>query len=1141
MDIYSIAENAKKKLKFEFPYDIRDWIDNKDMVVENQHKHTAYSNFYTTADSATTPEEFIEVSITRGCRNYFTTEHGFQGNWVKMYDLCKDSPLNFRYGVEAYWVKDKDKVYIEEYKDKKGETKTREAKDRTNCHIVLIARNYTGVRKLNYVLSEAAENGFYYRPRLDLNLLFTLSPNDVYVCSACLAGWAYPDAAEIWKKVWEHFGDSFFLEYQAHHIDRQVELNQKIRAMAAKYGIQTIIGLDTHYINEEDRIKRQNVMIRKKIVRPDEEDWFMDFPTGTELFHRMQQQGVLSDEEIIYSMMNTHVFTNGCEDFELDTEFKIPIEPQYANYSYDERANVLQKILNEQYKKEENKSPERVEGIKYEFSEIYGSNTVDYFIDNHDIVKLATSREYGGELTTTSRGSAASYYCSKLLGFTTMDRFEVDVPIYPQRFITKDRILSSHQMPDIDLNLSKQEPFVKAARDIFGETSCYPLLAVGTLGEKSGFKLYASIKGIEPSIANDISKSIDEYNEALKQADDDDKKDITIESFIANKDYLKIFNESKPYQGIQEGAKVHACGHILFNGNTRQPNEVGYGDIRYEIGLMRCHSESTGKSVVVACVEGSSLDKYGYVKDDFLIVDVVSIIHKLYASIGRDVPSTTELRKMVENDPETWRMYAIGATCCLNQCEKASTTKKAMQYKPQSIKELSAFIAGIRPGFKSLIDNFIQRKPYTSGEKAIDALLADCFNYMLYQEAVMKIFGYLGIPMKDSYDTIKKISKKKLKGEALKHVEDTLKSHWQKNIGNTENFEPVYKVIKDSARYSFNAAHAYAMANDSLYEAWMKAHHTSKFYEVTLNHYADKGNKDKVAELEAEARRFFGYEIGSYGYSHDSTRFTVDDEKKVIYPNLASVKGIGVKAVRDLYEISQKGYTDFIDIYLATSSSKINNTVFTNLIKIGYFSQFGPIKKLLREVEIVDEWSGQSWRGRKTISKADLVSYGLTHSEICQYATDVTPKGNISEKRYTITDWVGLVRHICKKLPDEEYPLNQIIKYQLEILKYVEYKNSDLPKSLIAVTNLDTKYSPKFSAYCLHDGQIAEMKIHKRIDRRDKSIKTSWANMPLSEGDIVRMNHCTKKAKVRKGENGWEEIPGQYDWWLDDYNVVNTL
>ena len=1142
MGLYEIAEQAKSRLKFDFPYDVHDWIDNRSMVMENYHKHSAYSNL-TQPDSATLPEDQMKLSAERGRQLYFSGEHGFQGEWWHIYDLCQNSPLNFRYSVEAYWVKDKDKVFTEEYTDKNGETKTREVKDRTNCHMIIVARNYNAVRKMNYILSCAAEDGFYYKPRIDLKLLFTLNPEDVYITSACVAGWLYPDAEDVWLQIWKHFGDSFFLEYQANDTDRQKELNKKIYELSQEYGIQTIIGLDTHYLSEEDRIKRENILARKKISYPEEEGWYMDDPNGKDLFLRMDTQNVLPIEEIFYAMMNTHVFVQGCEDFELDTEFKIPILPQYKTLSYDERARILQKELNEAYRKEPNKSKEKIEGIRYEYGEIYGSGTVDYFLDNAAIIALATSPEYGGQLTTTSRGSAASYYVSDLLGFTTMDRFEVDVPIYPQRFITKDRILSSHQMPDVDLNISDQEPFVRASRTLFGEHSCYPLLAVGTLGEKSGFKLYADIQGIEPSVANEISKCIDSYNEALKQAEEDDRDSILIEDYIEDKHYLQIFNESRPYQGIPEQAKVHACGFCLFNGNPRQPDVVGYGDIRYEIGLMRCHSESTGKSVVVACVEGGLLDKFGVVKDDFLIVDVVSIINKLYKSIGRDVPTATELRQMVTDDEATWSMYAKGATCCLNQCEKSSTTKKVMKYKPKSIKELSAFIAGIRPGFKSHINNFLDRKPYTNGEQAIDDLLEDCFHYMIYQEAVMKIFGYLGIPMKDSYDTIKKISKKKLKGEALKHVEDTLKEHWLKNVGNMDNFDPVYQVIKDSARYSFNAPHAYAMAMDSLYEAWMKAHHTGKFYEVVLNHYDQKGDsKDKIAELEAEARRIFGYEILPYRFGNDNSRFIVDDEKKTISPSLASVKGIGTKAVVDLYRLSKRNYESFTDLYMAASGSKVNSAVFEKLVKIGYFTEFGSVKKLLKEIEVIKDWKGTKWEGRKTLSKSELSDLGLEDVDISRYATDLLKSGKRSDKRYTVTDWKGLVKEICKRIPEDEYPLSDLVMFQNEILGYVEYKNDKLSPMIIAVTKLDLKYSPKFQGYRLKDGRIAELKIHKTRNPTDNKVKVSFADKPVKDGDIILVKAWKEEPRKRKNANGkWENVPDVTDWWVNDYQIINTL
>ena len=303
------------------------------------------------------------------------------------------------------------------------------------------------MRKLNYILSCAHESGFYYKPRIDLESLFTLNKDDVYITSACIAGWKYEDATEIWLRIWKHFGDSFFLEYQTNNTVGQKELNKRIYEMSKSFGIQTIIGLDTHYINEEDRIKRENLLLRKGLHYDDENGWYMDFPCGCTVFDRMKEQEVLPTEEILYAMMNTHVFIDGCEDITYDTEFKIPIHPDYQDCSYEERSEILKQILDETFEQEdeEHHTSERKEGLEYEYGEIDGSKTVDYFIDNHALVNLAVNK-YGGQLTTTSRGSASSYYTSKLLGFTTMDRFDAEVPIYPERFVTKDRILASHQM-----------------------------------------------------------------------------------------------------------------------------------------------------------------------------------------------------------------------------------------------------------------------------------------------------------------------------------------------------------------------------------------------------------------------------------------------------------------------------------------------------------------------------------------------------------------------------------------------------------------------------------------------------------------------------------------------------------------------
>ena len=1111
-------DKIASRLRFNFPYDLADWERN--LWVENYHKHTCWSNM-TQPDSATLLSDFISTAKERGAKCISSCEHGYQGNWTYVYTQCKAADMKFRYGAEVYWVKDINSLDENEHRDA------------TNCHMVLIARTYEGIRNLNYIISIAQDDGYYFKPRIDLDLLFTLDPEDVYVTSACVAGWKYDDADEVWLKIAEHFGDSFFFEYQANNTPEQKRLNQHIYQLSQQYGIQTIVGMDTHYLSEEDRVKRDNVLANRQISYPEEDGWYMDWPTGRELFDRLMAQGVLPEDEIIYAMMNTNIFINECEDLEYDTEFKIPILDKYRDSTYGERAQVLYDLLQKKFSEQprDDHYQEKREAIDYEFGEVQGSGSVDYFLDNYELVNLAVNK-YGGQLTPTSRGSAASYYTSCLLGFTTIDRFNVDVPMYPQRFITKDRILASKQMPDIDLNMSEQEPFVKAARELFGEHGVYPLLAVGKLGEKSGFKMYARVSGVDPQTANEITTQIDLYNEALKQIDDEeDRKNHKIDNYIKDPKLLKLFNESRPYQDIVDNARLHACGHVVFNGNPRQSHVVGYGDIRYEFGLIRCRSESAGTHTIVANVEGSMLDSLGYVKDDFLIVDVVGIIYKLYGALGMEVPTTTELRKMVENDPLTWKMYAMGATCCLNQCERASTTNKVMQYKPREIKELAAFIAGIRPGFKSLIDGFLARIPYSNGEKAIDDLLEDSFHYMLYQEAVMKIFSYLGISMKESYDTIKKISKKKLKGAALKRVEDSLKEHWEQNIGNLDNFDHVYQVIKDSARYSFNAPHAWAMACDSLYEAWVKAHHPDVFYEVTLNHYQQKGNKDKIADLIAEAKKFFGYTLGEYRYGNDNSKFTVDGNSKIIYPSLSSIKGIGEKAVVDLMKMTAD---NIVDLYIDAHGTNLNSATIKKLIMIGYFQEFGASKYLLNCIDVVDAWRGNSWEGRKRISVLEVEKYDLENI-ILDYATNITPKGNISLKQYYINDWAGMVKRICEGLPKDEFGASELAINHYNILGYVDVTFEELDWNYVVVTNLDTRYSPRFLGYCLKNGKTREFRGHKR---RNKKEWKGYNDLPYNDGDVIYIKKWSVHPAQKKVNDKWVKVPGTKVWWIDDYSVV---
>ena len=1083
-------EQIISTLSFAFPYTPQEW--SKSMIMENYHSHTGFSNTII-MDSPVSVQDYVKRINEFGGKCLFSGEHGSQGNHIEVYDIAAKNNLKYVHSAEAYWVKD------------------RHEQDNTNCHICIIALNAQARQELNYILSLANEDGYYYRPRLDLELILGLNAQDFIITSACVAGWEYEDSDEIWLKIAKHFGENFFFEVQNHNTDRQKELNEHILQLAQANNIDIICGLDSHYIYENESIKRDCIIKFKKSENENELGWYMDYPDGKEVYRRFIEQGVLNEEQILRAMMNTNVFTVKCQEIVLDKHFKIPV--YYKNTSYEDRVKIFKALLNQKYQNEKLKSQEKIEGIQYEAEQIIDSGVVDYFLTNYHIVKNAIDNK-DGVLTTTSRGSAASFIVNKLLGLTTVDRFNSEIPIYPERFLTKERVQSG-QMPDIDLNIAKQEPFVESAREILGEHGCYPLMAVGYMKEKAAWQLYSKVNGTEPQTANEISKYIDNYNDALKYADDDEKDFIKVEDYIP-KEYVDLFNESKEYQSIIDGLKVHACGHLIFD-----------GDIRREIGLISAVSKASGKRTLVACVEGKYLDDYGYVKDDFLIVDSVALIHECFTALGEKVPSFDELREMISNDKATWDIYAKGITCCVNQIEKDSTAQKAMIYKPQNLAELAAFIAGIRPGFASLLPTFLKRETYSTGEPKIDELLSDSYHFALYQESLMKVLSFLDLPMGDTYGVIKSISKKKLKGEKKENLKAKLIFAWKEHLGNTDKFNEVWQVIEDSARYSFNAPHALSMAGDSAYLAWFKAHHTSIFYEVAINHYLEKGNKAKMNALIDEAKDKYSYKIAQYKYGNDNTKTNIDENTKLIYPSMSLIKGIQASAPYILLKIKEQNPQDIIELMKTINETKysisskkdekLNSSSLDKLIRIGYFAQFGTINQLLIAKSIYDTYGT-----KKTLKKP------------CEFDVSGCYEKETA-KQYTQLNNIALCRKIFAQYtipPNSEYDL---IQNQIEIMGYTML-TANAPMNYFALQAFETnKYGTPFvKLYRLYDGGIIERKMDKTYLEKHPFKKDDKGKYKM--GQIIKCSFKSKE-KRKKVDDKW--IPsGEFESILSAYVEV---
>lgn len=1078
-------------LTFKFPYSAEDYVKN--LYLENYHCHKDFSNT-STPDCAESINAYADRVHEFGTKCLYSGEHGSQGNQFQVYKVAESEHLKYIHSSEVYWVKD------------------RKEKDRANCHMIIAAKNAEGRGDINFALSMANIDGYYYKPRIDLELLFNIPKDNVIVTSACVAGWNYEDAEDIWLKVHKYFGDNFFLEVQYHNTDKQKELNKKILRIAKEHNIQIICGLDSHYVKDENSIKRDQILKYKNINYPDEEGWYLDYPDTKTVIKRFEEQGILNREEIYRAIMNTNVFVSECEEIILDRKFKIP--SVYKDKTYKEKCKIYKDTLNKAYAKEKEKSEEKADGIRYEAKQVMEAGVVDYFLTSKAIVDDAVQNE-GGILTTTSRGSAASFITNKLLGLTTVDRFNADIPIYPERFLTKERVLAG-QMPDIDLNVATQEPFVKAARKLLGEHGCYPLMAIEKLKEKAAWQLYAGANDVKPEDANQISKYLDEYNKALKYADDDEKEDIHVEDYIPE-EYISLFKQSNEYQGITINLKVHACGHFIFD-----------GDIRREVGLISAVSESTGKRTVCAAIEGGYLDEFGYVKEDFLIVDSVYLTYKFFHSIGMEVPTFDELRHMIDNDKKTWDIYANGITCCVNQCEKEATTNRVKKYKPQNLAELSSFIAAIRPGFASLLSTFLNREPYTTGEKKIDDLLSDTAHFMIYQESIMKVLSFLQLQMGETYGVIKSISKKKLKGEKKEHLLSELNHSWNDEFGNTDNFKNVWNVIEDSARYAFNSPHAYSMGGDSAYQAWFKAHHTKTFYEVAINHYQEKNKKDKIDALVKEAIKFWGYKLGGYEFGADNRKVTINEENKLIYPNLSSVKGFGEGVVDTLYELGQKEYETFTDVLTALFSNSINKTIVNKLIRINYFKKYGDVNTLLEITRYYDLLNGA-----KQIAKDKAEKNNLPFDVLAKY-------GNETAKQFNKLDFGKIINELISKIPYKELTLKERLDNQREVLGIVSDSDPKVSKRLYYVPELDIKKSiVNVHLFEIYSGKTRDVKMWT----------SQYNRSPFDLGSILYIISLEKKNKKeptgeinpQTGKKIYKEVPNKFEFWLNKFAIKNDI
>lgn len=1106
----------------------------------NYHKHTHVSSIFS-PDSNEHAEKYIKKSVEYGMNSYFTTEHGSMGDIFEAKTLCDEYGLHCKTGIEGYIVPDPTQ------------------KDKSNYHFVIIPKTNAARRKVNLLSSRASMEGYYYRPRFSPEWLTTLDPDDVYITTACVAGLLKDETSisQILFPLYNHFGNNLMLEVQAHNVDIQKEINRKAIALRDELGLRLIAACDSHYVDQSGKNERLELLKGKGISYGDEDDFVLDFPEPETLFNRFQDQGVLSNDHISEAFESTMLFEE-CEDLDLDHSIKMP--NIYPHLTPRERMEKLEKEVWERF--DEIKVKEKIiepdlnkyiDGIKSELKIINDTNeeihTADYFLFNEKNVDLAVNK-YGGVLTRGGRGSCGSFYINRILGMTQLDRFKIQLPIFPERFMSTARLLENHALPDIDFNCKEQEPFVKASRELLGDNGCYPMIAYGTMQLSEAFRNVCRSKGLDFEEFNEVGKNIEKY--------------------VKDPKWKPIIDEANMYVGTIISASVHPCAHLLSDKNILEE----YGVVK--VGDFFC--------VMVTSAEA---DEYKLLKNDYLIVKVWKLIDETFKLVGIPIPPAKEVLDSIRNDERIWKLIADGKTVTLNQIDSDNGSHQARQYGIHSFEEGAFIAAAIRPSFDSWRDQFLSRKKYSTGSKDLDQVLSMTDHYILFQENLMQYFDWLGVSPAESIGLIKKISKKKIRQEDFDSLEERLRLRWIKNTGSENMFDETWKLVQSCISYGFCSAHAAATSLDMCYGAYCKIHYPLEYYTVCFNNYA--GDEVRTRKLREELK-YFNIKLEGAKFGHSVSQYSLDKEKNVIYKGIGSIKNMNDTVADEMYSLSQNNhYCHFTDLlYDLKSKTTLRSNQLDILIKLNFFSDFGEPQKLLYTVERFDKLSS-----RKTIKIDQLDEMSVERQDIERFSGKISPtrieeidvdkyiminmldpndfekchkpSGDWSTKKfvkaagisledpgmltyatkivmgsYSQIDNRGLIAYYedtCKAPPIS--PTIQM-QWQDEYLGYIEYKDPTADPRIVMVMNLDTKFSPKFTAYCLKTGETKELKVHKKKFYKRPDIVTAFADTPFKNGDMLYMKKCKQEPKMKMGENGeWEKDWSQMEWWIKDYSIID--
>ena len=900
------------------------------MAFAHLHVHTEYSLL----DGSNKIKECVARVKELGMNSVAITDHGVMYGVIDFYRAAKAAGIHPVLGSEVYVAPGS------RFSKEPGQ-----GNEDRYYHLVLLAENDTGYHNLMKIVSRGFTEGYYYKPRVDLEVLEEFHEG-IIALSACLAGEVqryvarglYEEGKEAALRYERIFGKgNFFLELQDHGISEQQLVNQGLLRMSRETGIPLVATNDVHYTYADD-------------VKP--HDILLCLQTGKKLADedRMRYEGgqyyIKSEEEMkalfpyaLEALENTQKIADRCQ---VEIEFGVTKLPKYdvpdGWTSWEYLNKLCHEGLAERYQPV---SEELTTRLDYELSVIKTMGYVDYFLIVWDFIKYAKDH---GIMVGPGRGSAAGSLVSYCLGITTIDPIRYQLLF--ERFLNPERV----SMPDIDVDFEPEgrQAMIEYVSRKYGADCVVQIVTFGTLAARGVIRDVGRVMDLPYAFVDSIAKMVpQELNITLDKA------------LAANGEFRKLYQEdeqvqelvdmSKRLEGLPRHTSMHAAGVVISQKSVDEYVPLSLGS----------------DGAVVTQFTMTTLEELGLLKMDFLGLRNLTVIRDAVEMIGKDTGKALDLNQIDYDDKKVLDYIGTGKTDGIFQLESAGMKSFMKELKPYSLEDIIAGIALYRPGPMDFIPQYIK------GKNNRDDIIYDCpqlepileptYGCIVYQEQVMQIVRDLAGYTLGRSDLLRRAMSKK-KGEVMQRERQNFV------YGNKEEGVPgcikngideatankIYDEMIDFAKYAFNKSHAAAYAVVSYQTAYLKYYYPVEFMAALLTSVID--NSGKVAEYIYSCRQM-GIQILPPDINKSVGTFSVENGN--IRFGLTAIKSVGRPVIQAIIEERKergefKHLKDFIE---RMGGREVNKRTIENFIKAGVFDSLGGTRKqfMMIYIQIMDQ------------------------------------------------------------------------------------------------------------------------------------------------------------------------------------------